>query len=124
MRLLLSIAVGGALGSVARYLVVEQFGQWFGNDFPWGTLAVNVLGGLAMGAIMQALTLHGTPELRGFLIVGVLGGFTTFSAFSLQIIALAEQGDLMLAAAYIGASVTLAVLALALGMAAVRAVGG
>ena len=120
MCMLFAIAFGGALGSVARYLVSVQVGQWIGGDFPWGTLAVNVAGGLAMGAIVQVLGPASSLDLRAFLIVGVLGGFTTFSAFAFDVIALAERGAVVLAAAYIGASVGLAVLALALGMAAVR----
>ncbi|MSO71168.1 MAG: fluoride efflux transporter CrcB [Alphaproteobacteria bacterium] len=124
MRLLLAIALGGALGSVARYLLGGQIGQWLGAGFPWGTLGVNVLGGLAMGVIAAALGQNSAPELRAFLTVGVMGGFTTFSAFAFDVVALVERGAGVLAAVYIGASVALAVLGLALGMAAVRALAG
>ena len=120
MRLLFAIAAGGALGSVARYLVGAGFARWLGEGFPWGTLAVNVIGGLVMGAVVGALPREAAPELRAFLAVGVLGGFTTFSAFAFDAVSLLERGQTALAALYIGASVLLAILALALGMAAVR----
>ena len=121
MYMLLAIGAGGALGSVARYLLATQLGQWFGSGFPWGTLVVNVLGGIAMGALAQGLPQSAAPELRAFLAIGVLGGFTTFSAFSLDVVHLAERGEMLAAAGYVGASVILSVLGLLLGMAVIRA---
>ncbi len=120
MRLFLAIAAGGALGSVARYLVGAGFARWLGESFPWGTLTVNVVGGLVMGVVVAALPREAPPELRAFLTVGVLGGFTTFSAFAFDVVSLIERGQGGQAALYAAASVLLAILALALGMAAFR----
>ncbi|MFJ5486868.1 CrcB family protein [Hansschlegelia beijingensis] len=81
----LLVALGGALGSVARYLVNIASSRVFGMGFPWGTLTVNVVGGFAMGLLAALLALKGgSQEMRVFLMTGVLGGFTTFSAFSLD----------------------------------------
>ncbi|UPT61053.1 MAG: fluoride efflux transporter CrcB [Hyphomonadaceae bacterium JAD_PAG50586_4] len=87
----LLVALGGALGSVARYGVGFAAARWFGLGFPWGTLTVNVIGGLAMG-VLAARVGPGQEDLRLLLGVGILGGFTTFSAFSLETVRLMEQG--------------------------------
>jgi len=79
---LVLVAAGGAVGSVLRYVVSVQSVQWFGLHFPWGTLAVNVVGSAAIG-VLGALPLP--QEARLLLITGLLGGFTTFSAFSLEV---------------------------------------
>ena len=78
------MAAGGALGASARYLLGRASGRLFGFGFPWGTLTVNVLGCFLMGVLIEAMALRWPVhnELRAFLTVGVLGGFTTFSAFS------------------------------------------
>jgi CrcB protein len=92
--------------------------------FPWGTLAVNVLGGFAIGALAELFALRWSvsPEIRALLVTGILGGFTTFSAFSLELLAMAERGAWLPAAAYIVASVALSLGAAAAGLALVRAV--
>ena len=84
MRLVLYAAAGGAIGTVARHLANVSFGRWLGSAFPWSTLFVNVVGGFLMGALIEALALRfdGSLELRTFIATGILGGFTTFSAFS------------------------------------------
>ena len=122
MSMIVSVALGGAIGSVARYLAVMQVGRWLGAGFPWGTLAVNVLGGMLIGALAEAMALKwsASPEIRAFLITGVLGGFTTFSAFSLEVVALAQRGAVVAAAAYIVASVALSVAAAVVGLMLVR----
>lgn len=122
--MLLAIAVGGALGSIARYLVVVQMTRWFGLHFPWGTLTVNVVGGLAIGILAELMALKWSvsPELRAFLIVGILGGFTTFSAFSLETIGLAQNGAMVAAALYVVASVVLSIGAVFVGLMMMRAV--
>ena len=86
MRLVLYAAAGGAIGTVARHLANVGFGRWLGAGFPWSTLFVNVVGGFLMGVLIEALALRfqGSLELRTFIATGILGGFTTFSAFSMD----------------------------------------
>lgn len=124
MMPVLAVAVGGALGSVARYLVVGQVTRWLGATFPWGTLAVNVVGGLTIGLLVGAMALKWsvTQDMRLFLITGILGGFTTFSAFSLEVALLAERGATVAALAYIVSSVALSVGAVFVGMALIRSI--
>ena len=110
---LLQVAVGGAIGSVARYLVTSGTARACGPGFPVGTLAVNVAGSLAIGALFVVLTREG--RFSPLLLTGVLGGFTTFSAFSLDAFCLWERGAQGTAAAYVMASVILSLAALALG---------
>lgn len=121
----LLVALGGALGSVARYGVNVASLRVFGPGFPWATLTVNVVGGLVMGllAAILALKAETSPEAKLFMMTGVLGGFTTFSAFSLDAVTLYERGAVGLAAAYVVASVVLSVAALAGGLALGRALG-
>jgi CrcB protein len=126
MMPVLAVAVGGALGSVARYLVVAEMTRRVGASFPWGTLTVNVIGGLVIGLLaeMMALKWSVSPETRLFLITGILGGFTTFSAFSLEVVALAERGAFVSALAYVAASVLFSVAAVFAGLGIVRVVIG
>lgn len=104
-----AIAAGGAIGAVARYLLATQIGHWFGTGFPWGTFAVNVIGCAVMGALTElfALVWSPGPEIRALLTVGILGGFTTFSAFSLDAILLMERNDWGAALFYVAGSVLL-----------------
>ncbi|WP_235907863.1 fluoride efflux transporter FluC [Siccirubricoccus phaeus] len=104
------VALGGAIGSVARYVVSVQGVLRFGTHFPWGTLAVNVIGSALIG-VLGALALP--QEARLFLITGILGGFTTFSAFSLETELLAQRAP-FLAAAYVGLTLVLGLGACAL----------
>ena len=124
MMPVLAVAVGGALGSVARYLVVGQITRWLGASFPWGTLTVNFVGGLTIGLLAEAMALKWSvpPEMRLFLITGILGGFTTFSAFSLEVALLAERGAMAAALAYVVASVVLSVGAVFVGLALIRSI--
>ncbi len=105
-----------------RYLSVHAALRLFGPGFPWGTLIVNVAGSLIMG-VAAALILEktGAGRIYLFLMTGVLGGFTTFSAFSLDALYLIERGKLAASVAYIGGSVALSILALILGLWAGRA---
>jgi len=105
------VAAGGALGSMLRYGVSLLSVAWLGAGFPWGTLAVNVLGSAAIG-LCAGLGVQG--EMRLLLVTGLLGGFTTFSAFSLETMGLAERSA-PLAALYVAASIGLGLLACALG---------
>ena len=122
MKLLLSVALGGALGAVGRYYVVGQVGHWLGLSFRYGTLVVNVLGSFVLGALTEimALSWSVSQETRAFLVVGVLGSFTTFSTFSLDVVYLFERGQTASAAIYIAASVILAITAFVLGMKLLR----
>lgn len=114
---LLLVMLGGAFGSGARYLVAGRFAA------PWGTLAVNLIGGLLMGVLVGVLAKlsAGGEQARLLLAVGMLGGFTTFSAFSLDSWFLLERGQGPLALAYIGLSVVGSILALGAGLMLVRA---
>ncbi|ORU90640.1 MAG: camphor resistance protein CrcB [Cycloclasticus sp. symbiont of Poecilosclerida sp. M] len=96
MTQLLSIALGGSLGAVMRYLVSNGVHTLLGKGFPYGTLVVNILGSLVMGLLYELFLqrMSVSPEIRGVLLVGFLGAFTTFSTFSIETINLIEQGDL------------------------------
>lgn len=122
--LILCVAAGGALGSVARYLLAGQVTAVAGAGFPWGILTVNVLGSAVIGALTEAgtLALPLSAEMRALLITGVLGGFTTFSAFSLDMAELIRAGDWLLAGVYASASVVLSVAAFFAAAAGLRAV--
>ena len=122
MRLLLLASAGGAIGAGARYALTQWFADKGWAAFPWATLLINVTGsalmGLAAGLLMSRAGLP--AELRVFLATGVLGGYTTFSAFSLEAWQLAERGEPGAAAAYIAASVVLSIAGLGLGLLAAR----
>jgi CrcB protein len=114
---LLIVMLGGAFGAGARHLVGSLALARFGPGFPWGTLTVNLVGGLLMGLLAGWLARGGGSEaVRLFLAVGVLGGFTTFSAFSLETFLMIERSQYGMAAAYVGSSVFGSVLLLLLGL--------
>ncbi|AEI03672.1 camphor resistance protein CrcB [Afipia carboxidovorans OM5] len=119
---ILAVAVGGALGSVARYLVGIGAGKLFGTDFPWGTLIINITGSFLMGVLAGLFaTRWNLPQAaRIFLTVGICGGYTTFSTFSLDSFYLIERGELVATAAYMVGSVVLSVGALIGAMHVVR----
>jgi len=122
MKLLLLAALGGAFGSAARYLVNVTSAQLLGLGFPWGTITVNVAGSFLMGLTIAlgAHTFHLSTEMRVLIVTGFLGGFTTFSAFSLDFAALFERKDYVLAGLYLAGSVGLSILALFAGLVLVR----
>ncbi|GGB58247.1 putative fluoride ion transporter CrcB [Roseibium aquae] len=120
---LLLVMLGGGLGAGARYLVSAATLRVFGPGFPVGTLAVNVIGSLLMGILIGWLVRHDASHastLRSFLATGVLGGFTTFSAFSLDTAVLWERGEITLAMIYIAVSVLLSITAVFAGLALMR----
>lgn len=119
---LAQVAAGGAVGASARYLTGVAVMRAVGPGFPVGTLLVNVVGSFLMGALVVALAHLGGTRLAPLLAVGVLGGFTTFSSFSLDAITLLERGAAGQAAGYVLASVLLSLGALGAGLAAARAV--
>lgn len=110
----LQVAIGGALGTVLRYGMNLAVPRLAGIGFPWHTLVINILGSGAMGAVMVALAHRGPQHLAPLLMTGVLGGFTTFSAFSMDTMLLAERGQTLAALAYVLASVLLSLAAFAL----------
>lgn len=128
----LLVACGGALGATARYGLGLAFGRmtpgasWPG-DWPWATLTANLLGGLLMGLLTGWLAHRGgadQEQVRLFAAVGLLGGFTTFSAFSLETALMIERGRYGPAAAYIGVSVVAAIAALFIGLMVARRLFG
>ena len=123
MRLLLLAAVGGALGAGTRHLVNVAMLAWLGSTFPWATFTINIVGSLLMGVVFETLMPFSGPSAvawRTFLATGILGGFTTFSAFSLDIWVLHDRGQYLALMLYVTLSVLLAVGGLLLGMALVR----
>ncbi|MEM5495244.1 fluoride efflux transporter CrcB [Hoeflea sp. AS16] len=114
MNALVLVFIGGGLGAVSRHLSAMAVTRAAGAGFPWGTLLVNIAGSLAMGLLIAWLARRssGDADLRLLLATGFLGGFTTFSAFSLDAVTLYERGALTAAAAYVIASVTVSILAL------------
>ncbi len=121
--ILIAVALGGALGSLLRYVVASAIQTPASAGYPWGIFLVNVSGGFLMGVIVEAsaLKLQLSPELRAFLTVGILGGYTTFSTFSLDSVLLIQRGAYASAAAYIVGSTALSIAALFAGLALVRA---
>ena len=118
MPVIIWVAAGGALGSALRYLVNETSARLFGTAFPWHTLFVNVVGCFAMGMIIEAMAvkLSASNEVRSFLTTGILGGFTTFSAFSLDFAVLVERKAFGLAGVYAASSVLVSLIAVFAGL--------
>jgi CrcB protein len=124
MNSYLLVGLGGALGALMRFGAQNWIGT-LPNGFPVATLLVNIAGSIAMGVLIGVLA-KTTPqyqnEIRLFVAVGIFGGFTTFSSFSLDAIALIERGDILLAAVYIIGSVLLSLAGLWMGMLAIRVI--
>ncbi|MDO9526475.1 MAG: fluoride efflux transporter CrcB [Gemmobacter sp.] len=121
---LFQVALGGAIGSVARFVTTTVAMRAFGTGFPYGTIVVNVAGSFAMGLVFVWLAERDQLRHAPLVMAGVLGGFTTFSAFSLDAFRLWEQGAAGLAVVYVGGSVVLSLLALGAGVLAMRGVMG
>ena len=124
LQLITAVAIGGAIGSVARYLVGIGSGKLFGLAFPWGTLIINIVGSFLIGAFVESFALRwDLPQVaRVFLTVGICGGFTTFSTFSLDSYLLMDRGQLWPAFAYMAGSVVLSIAGLFAGLQLIRAV--
>lgn len=122
MQMILAVAAGGAVGAVARYLLVSRVGHWIGPGgiagVPVGILLANIIGSVAMGMLAETLALTWSPPaaVRGFLSVGLLGAFTTFSTFSLEAAVLFERGAVPHAVGYVLASVVLSICGLFAGL--------
>ena len=126
MPILLQIALGGAIGAVLRHLLATSVARLAGYGFPWGTLSVNVVGGFAMGIAAVLLLRRGDPGpavFAPFVMAGVLGGFTTFSAFTLEVFDLVTRERPGLALAYVLASVGLSLAAFTAGVWTLRGTG-
>lgn len=117
-----AVAAGGAIGAVMRYGVNVLSFKHFGDGFPWATLSVNVIGSFAMGILIGVFAhfWQPSPEVKALLVTGLLGAFTTFSTFSLDVAALWERGAMAPIAIYIIASVVLSITALFAAMALIR----
>ena len=126
MNTLIAVAVGGAIGASGRYLTGLAMIRLLGANFPWGTFTVNILGCFIMGVLTETFALRWNlgPEWRSFLTTGVLGGFTTFSAFSLDAVGMIERKDHITAGLYIAGSVGLSIAALIIGLYLARQLAG
>lgn len=122
MQMILAVAVGGAVGAVARYVLVSRIGHWIGPEgvagVPVGILLANVLGSVLMGVLVELMALAWSPPeaVRALLTVGVLGAFTTFSTFSLEAALLLERGAHLAVLVYVLASVALSIAGLFAGL--------
>ena len=118
----LLVFLGGGAGSVSRYLMMKAIGRVMGGDFPWHTLGVNLCGALIIGALTEymALRVSAIEPMRLLLVTGFLGGFTTFSAFSLESAMMWQKGDYVTLVAYVAASVLGTMLAVLGGGAGLR----
>ena len=123
----LLVVLGGGIGAAARHGVNVAAARWLGTAFPWGTLTVNIVGSLAMGLLAAWFAFRAdaglTQHARLFLTTGILGGFTTFSAFSLDAAVMWERDAFIMAGVYVVVSVVVSILALFAGFAVVRALG-
>ncbi len=112
IRNLLLVALGGAAGSVGRYLI----SKCYAGTFPWGTLTVNILGSLLIGLLMGMVSKGSlSPEMKLLLVTGFCGGFTTFSTFANESLSMMKVGSVLLMAFYVGVSVAIGILAVYLG---------
>ncbi|WP_417268898.1 fluoride efflux transporter CrcB [Celeribacter sp.] len=120
MTPLIQVAIGGAIGASARYLTGLGMVRLLGKGFPWGTITVNFLGSFLMGVIVVVLAHENGNKFAPLIMTGILGGFTTYSAFSLDAITIIERGEIGLAAAYVIGTLVLALGGIALGLYAAR----
>ena len=122
-QMVMFVALGGAIGAVGRFMVMSAVGHFLHGEgvfggFPWSTLTVNVLGAFILGAVIEisALAWSPSPEIRAMVVVGMLGAFTTFSAFSMDLYFLLDRGALISAAVYTVGSVLICLAAFAFGL--------
>ena len=122
MKMILAVAAGGALGATGRFLVGKMMLRLMGPGFPWGTLTVNIIGSFVIGLVVALLATRYNlaHHWQGFLVIGVLGGFTTFSAFSMEVGLMLERHEITHAALYAGTSLIFGVSALFMGLYAGR----
>jgi len=118
----IAVVIGGALGAVARYLMMIGVGHWFGHGFPFATVLVNIIGAFLLGSFVQisALFWSPSPELRIFITVGVLGSFTTFSTLALDVYMLWGRGEVIEATGYVAVSIIFGIAAFFTGVSVFR----
>ena len=118
----IAVVVGGALGAVARYLMMIGVGHWFGHGFPFATVLINIIGAFLLGSFVQisALFWSPSPELRIFITVGVLGSFTTFSTLALDVYMLWGRGEVIEATGYVAVSIIFGIAAFFTGVSVFR----
>ena len=118
MNLVLFIAVGGAIGAVGRYSVMTAVSHLFGAGYPYGTIMVNLIGSFVLGGLVESLKYFSviSNELQIFLIVGILGSFTTFSTFSMDVVVLMQRNEMFAAGLYILGSIVVSIGGLFLAM--------
>ena len=117
-----AVVVGGAIGAAARYLIMIAVGHWFGPGFPLATVVINIIGAFLLGSFVQmsALIWSPSPELRIFITVGILGSFTTFSSFALDVYMLWGRGETIEATAYVAISIIFGIVAFFTGVSVFR----
>ena len=122
MKMILAVAAGGALGATGRFLMGKAMLRLMGPGFPWGTFTVNILGSFAIGLVVTLLATRYNlnHHWQAFLVMGVLGGFTTFSAFSMEVGLMIERNEITHAALYAGGSLIFGVTAMFMGLYAGR----
>ena len=121
-QLLMFVGLGGAVGAVGRFMVMSWVGYAGHTGFPWGTLTVNIVGAFVLGCVLElsALTWSPSPEIRAMVVVGMLGAFTTFSTFSMDLYYLIDRGAILNAALYAMGSVLVCLLAFWAGLSLFR----
>ena len=124
LQMVLYVGIGGAVGAIARFLTMSAIGHYFHGSMPWGTFVVNIVGSFALGALLEIMALQWSPspEMRGLLVIGVLGAFTTFSTFSMDVYYLFDRGAILHGALYVSASVLLCVVGFGAGISLLRGV--
>ncbi len=124
MNMLLAVAAGGAIGATGRFLVGRLMLNLMGPGYPWGTLTVNIIGSFFIGLLIELLAVRFSlsQEWQAFLVIGILGGFTTFSAFSLEVGLMIEKNQFSAAVLYATGSVVLGLVALFAGIFAGKAI--
>ncbi|PHS77045.1 MAG: fluoride efflux transporter CrcB [Rhodospirillaceae bacterium] len=124
VQLMMFVGLGGAIGAMGRFAVMSAVGHVAHTGFPWGTLTVNVIGALVLGAVLElsALMWSPSPEVRAMVVVGGLGAFTTFSTFSMDLYYLIDRGYIVNAALYAMGSVFICLVAFWAGMSLLRTI--
>ena len=116
-HMIIAVATGGALGSVARLLIQSSVNQFFGFSFPFGTIIINILGSLFLGVFLELVS-HNysiSSEMKAFVVIGILGAFTTFSTFSFEFVTLWTRDEILLAYIYLLGSVFFGITAFVIG---------